>query len=329
MSPTQLSRLFLTAAYALFALFVIATLVDAMPPALLDSGWIVTTAASLVNFVTLPLVGLLFVHLAAYFTPSPTYQAIQARTSRWAGIAALGFLLLAPLLVALVIHNSQTIAGTNAKARLQLNAQSNQLRRAVSQARNPAELQAAMVALKGPTLDNAALARPLPSLQKELIATIETTKDRYLSQLKGPYSPQNWPILKVVLRSFVQCIIAGLAFAALAWSPLTNSSLLEQLTSKSASGEHQRPSMIDRANKLLARVRARLEFSSRRNERRALAEMEKKRRNEVKRKIRQEMNDRQKQLRLFAQNAEKNRQRLGQQSRRDPEGSETDSGHRS
>lgn len=327
MSPTQLSRLFLNTAHALFALFAIATLVDAMPPALLDSGWIVTTAASLVNFVTLPVVGLIFVHLAAHFTPTPAYQAIQARYSRWAGFAALGFLLLAPLLVALVFHNSQTISRTNARARLQLNEQSNLLSSAVKQARSPAALQAAMVALKGPTLDDAALAKPLPSLQKELIARIETTKARYLSQLKGPYSPQNWPILKVVLRSFLQCLVACLAFAALAWSPLTNKSLLERFTSQSGSGSQQRPSVFDRAGQILAKIRTKLEISSRINERRAHAEMERRRREEVKKQIRQDMLDRQKQLRLFAQNAQKNRQRVDQEARRD--GSDSDSGRRS
>lgn len=307
MSASQLSGLFINAAYALFALFTAATLVDAMPPALLDSGWIVTTAASLVNFVTLPLVGLVFVHLAAHLTPTPRFQSIQARVSRWAAIAALGFLLLAPLLGVLVIHNSQTIARNNARVRLQLDEQSNQLRRAVNQARTPAELQAAMLSLKGPALDSTALAQPLPSLRKQLLASIETTRSRFLAQLKGAYSPQNWPVLKVVLRTAIQCLLASLAFASLSWSARTNKTLLEQLRSKPASGESTRPTLFTTLRQLLARAKTRLAFDARMKERRSLSEQQKRRRDEVKRRIRQETRERQKQTRLYLRNAEKKR----------------------
>jgi hypothetical protein len=317
MSLSQLSGLLLNAAYALFALFAAATLIDAMPPALLDSGWIVTTAASLVNFVTLPLVGLVFVHVAAYFTPTPRFQSIQARISRWAAIAALGFLLLAPLLGVLVIHNGQTIARSNAKARLRLDEQSNQLKRAVSQARTPAELQAAMVALKGPTLDSSALTQPLPSLQKQLIASIETTRARYVAQLNGAYSPPNWPVLKVVLRTAIQSILASLAFAALSWSSLSHKTLLERLRSKVASNDPQRTPLLAKLRSQLTRIQARLAVDSRMKERRALAEQEKRRRAEVKRRIVQETRERQKQARLFLKNADKKRRQLEKDADRD------------
>lgn len=322
MSPREISRLLLNTAYALFALFAATTLIDAMPPALLDSGWIVTTAASLVNVITLPLVGLIFIHLAAYFTPTPQLQSIQARYSRLAAMAALGFLLLAPLLGVLVIHNSQTIARTNTKVRLQLTEQSKQLKRAVIQSRTPAELQAAMVALKGPTLDSAALAQPLPGLKTDMLRVIETLKARYLSQLKGAYSPQSWPILKVVLRTSIQCILVSLAFAALAWSPLTHKSLLARLREQPSRGGHQRQSIGTKAWGLPAGLQAWLKSVARMNERRALAEKTKRKRAQVMRRIAQKSQEREPQTRPLQMNAEKQRQHLGRELNRDRSGSD-------
>ena len=320
MSAVQLSRLLVRTAHALFTLFAAVVLIDAMPPALLNAGWIVTTAASLVNYVALPLMGLILVHLGAHFSATPQLQTIQARTGRLAAIAALGYLLLPPLLAVLVLSNSHNIERANASARLQLNERSAQLRRAVSDARRPADLQAAMVALKGPRVETAALAQPLGRLKSEVLAGIEAARASYLSQLRGPYDRQNWPVLKGVLRTAIQCLIASAAFAALSWAPATQNTLLERLTHRAAQPAKpaQTPaSLLSALRHLPARLMARLELFSQWRQRRELAQRAERRRAKVRQKIRQDMDERLEQARLYRRAAEKRQRLLGRDSDRE------------
>jgi len=232
MNPNLLASLLLNLAYALFALFMAGFLVDILPPALLDSGWIVTSVTSLANLVIFPLLGLMLVHLAAYFSPTPRFQLVQQKLSRAAAIVAVGFFLLLPLMGFLVIKNGHTISSNNAKATAQIVAKSSQLRTAVRDAQTPAQLQASMVALQGPALDGTALARPLPALKEQLMMVINRTEQSFLDQIQGPYSPKNLPVLKILLRTSFQCLFAGLGFAGLAWSPEKNKIMLATLGSR-------------------------------------------------------------------------------------------------
>lgn len=266
MTPTLLSSLLMNLAFTLFALFLAGFLLDILPPALLDSGWIVTSVASLANLVIFPLLGLALVHLAAYFSPTPRFQSLQSKLSRLAVLAALGFFLLLPLMGFLVVKNGRTIASNNAQALAQLSAKSTQLRTAVRDAQTPNQLQAAMLELQGPALDGNALSRPLPALKEQLIVVINQAERSFRDQIQGPYSPQNLPALKSLLRTFVQCLLAGLGFAGLSLSPVTKQIWLATLTSqfsvlRSKSGLKGLPAKIEkfkqalknRSNKAVAR----------------------------------------------------------------------------
>lgn len=234
MAPHLLSSLLLNLAFTLFALFFVGFLIDILPPALLDSGWIVTSVTTLANLVIFPLLGLMLVHLAAYFSPTPRFQALQSKLGRLAGFVAIGFFLMLPLLGFLVVRNGQMIATNNAKALSQITGKSAQLRRAISDAQNPAQLQAAMQALQGPALDATALTRPLPVLKEQLNVVIKQAEQSFLDQIQGPYSPQNLPVLKALLRTFFQCLFAGLGFAGLSWSSATNKIMLASMASQLA-----------------------------------------------------------------------------------------------
>ncbi len=221
MTPTLLASLLMNLAFTLFALFLAGLLLDILPPALLDSGWIVTSVASLANLVIFPLLGLVLVHFASYISPTPRFQSVQSKLSRLAVLAALGFFLLLPLLGFLVIKNGRTIASNNSQALAQLSAKSAQLRTAVRDAQTPNQLQAAMLELQGPALDGNALTKPLPALKEQLIVVINQAERSFRDQIQGPYSPRNLPVLKSLLRTFVQCLIAGLGFAGLSLLPVT------------------------------------------------------------------------------------------------------------
>ncbi|MCX5955388.1 MAG: hypothetical protein NTW51_03040 [Cyanobacteria bacterium] len=242
MTPSLLATLLLNLAFALFALFLGGLFIDILPPALLDSGWIVASITSLASLVPLPLLGLMLVHLAAYFSPTGRLKSIQLNLSRAAAVVAVGFFLLLPLMGFLVVKNAQTIAGNNAGAKSQITRKSEQLRAAVRNAKSPAELQASMQTLQGPGgFDAIVLARPLPLLKEQLNLIINRTERSSLEQLQGPFSTQNFPVLKALLRTAVQCLFAGLGFAGLAWSPVTNKIMLQSLLLRYSSFKSDSP----------------------------------------------------------------------------------------
>jgi len=242
MTPSQLATLLLNLAFALFALFLGGLFIDILPPALLDSGWIVASATSLASLVPLPLLGLMLVHLAVYFSPTGRLKSLQQKLSRAAAVVAVGFFLLLPLMGFLVIKNAQTIEGSNSKAKSQITRKSEQLRAAVRNAKSPAELQASMQALQGPGgFDAIVLARPLPLLKEQVDLIITKTERSFLEQLQGPYSSQNFPVLKSLLRTAVQCLFAGLGFAGLAWSPVTDKIMLQSLLLRYSSFKSDSP----------------------------------------------------------------------------------------
>ena len=226
MDSNKLAASLLNLAYALFAVFLVIIVVEAFPLRLLDSDWILTLSATLVNAVTIPLVGLGLVHLAVHIASEPRFQLIQRRLGRLASWAAVGFFLLLPLLALLVFLNGQKIERSNAFQKDQIEQKAKQIRKAVVDAQSPKELQSAMVALQGPRIDSADLKQPLPQVKEQILVVIDQARSSFLTQQKGPYAKEYLPVLKQVLRISLLSLVSGFGFAALAWNPKTNRSLL-------------------------------------------------------------------------------------------------------
>ena len=226
MDSNKLASLLLNLAYALFAVFLVIIVVEAVPLRVFDPDWILTLSATLVNAVTIPLVGLGLVHLAVHIASESRFQLIQRRLSRLASWAAVGFFLLLPLLALLVFLNGQKIERSNAVQKDQIEQKAKQIRKAVVGAQTPKELQSAMVALQGPRIDSADLNQPLPQIKQQILAVIDQARSSFLAQQKGPYAKESLPVLKQVLRIALLSLVSGFGFAALAWNPKTNKSLL-------------------------------------------------------------------------------------------------------
>ena len=226
MDSSKLASLLLNLAYALFAVFLVIIVVEAVPLRMLDPDWIITLSLNLVNAVTIPLVGLGLVHLAAHIASDSRFQMIQRRLSRLASWAAVSFFLLLPLLALLVFLNGQKIERSNAFQKDQIEQKAKQIRKAVVGAQTPKELQSAMVALQGPRIDSADLNQPLPQIKEKILAFIDQARSSFLAQQKGPYAKEYLPVLKQVLRIALLSLVSGFGFAALAWNPKTNKSLL-------------------------------------------------------------------------------------------------------
>jgi len=226
MDSNKLASMLLSLAYTLFAIFLVIIAIEAFPVRLINPDWILALSVNLVNAVTIPLVGLGLVHLAANFSSESRFKLIQQRFSRVATWVTFGFFLLLPLLGLLTFLNGQKIERSNLAQEIQIEQKATQIRQAVAAAQTPKELQLAMVALQGPQIGAADLSQPLPLIKQQIVSVVAQAKGSFLAQQKGPYSKEYIPVLKQILRTSVLSLISGFGFAALAWNPRTNKTLL-------------------------------------------------------------------------------------------------------
>ena len=219
-------------AIGLFILYVVFVVADILPIRLLDPLWIITLAGTLCNTATLPLAGLAFLHLAAALnSASRTIEERRILASRLAAWAALGFLLLIPLIgyanwkgIANVrLANQRNIAAVNRK--------SAELTNQIRQASTAKDLQERMAKSQGPAIPTEALFLPLENLKKQSLLSVEVASKALRNQSVGPFSEGYLPIYKQSLRAMALALGAAFSFAAGAWNPRTNTTLLASLSS--------------------------------------------------------------------------------------------------
>lgn len=212
----------------LFALYVILVLADVLPARLLDPLWLITFAGSLCNSLTIPLAGLVFIHVAAALAPeSKSIENRRIACGRLAAIAALGFLLLLPLLGYANWKGIENVRQSNQKNIALLAKRATQLNQQISAAVSASELQSKMVQLQGPRIPDAALSRPLPELKREVLSIVRTSDQSFRDQIKSPFSQDYLPIYKQSIRSAAIALAGAFCFSAGAWNPQKSTTVLQ------------------------------------------------------------------------------------------------------
>lgn len=219
-------------ATGLFALYLIFVLSDIFPIRLLDPLWMITLAGSLCNTSSIALSGLGLVHLASALNPSslPLYSR-RIFCSRFAAWAALGFLMLLPLIGYANWKGIRNIEAANKANIAAINRKANELKTQIMQASTQRDLQERMAKFQGPTLPNEVLALPLEQLKKQSLASVRASENAFENKTAGPFSDEYLPIYKQSLRAAALGLVAALSFAAGAWNPKTNTTALNSITS--------------------------------------------------------------------------------------------------
>ena len=219
-------------AAGLFALFLVFVIFDIFPSRLLDPIWMVTFATSLCNSSSIALAGLALVHLAGAFNPdSQLIKSRQNFCSRLAAWAALGFLMLLPLLGYANWKGVRNIESTNRLNIAAVNQKANELKAQINQASTQRDLQERMAKFQGPALPDESLALPLAQLKKQSLELIQSSAKAFEVKTPGPFSEEYKPIYKQSLRAAVLSLVAALSFAAGAWNPRTNATVLNSIAS--------------------------------------------------------------------------------------------------
>lgn len=220
--------LLLNGAYSLFAVYVTVIGFDLIPLRLLDPLWLISSASSLVNAVSLPLGGLIFTHIAAALAPKNV--AIHQRRrmiSRFAAWAALGFLMLIPVLGWATWRGATNIQQASQRQEYVINKNSARLLAAIQSASTTSELQQRMQQLQGPEISSQDLNIPLPQLKKLVRDLIANTRTNLLAQLPRPDAQGYLAIYRQALRNGVLSAISALAFAALIFDRSNRATLLQ------------------------------------------------------------------------------------------------------
>ena len=224
------ARLLADAALAMFALYGVMVAFDILPPRPIDPLWWLAASTALVNAVSLPLAGVVFLHLAASIAPYTNWihqrRQLISRLATW---AALGFLLLLPLLGLTTWRGISNVSNARQMDVAALTRKANTLLVAINNASSPQELQRSMVKLQGPQIRNEDLTKPLPVLKKAETQAVNQALAAYLEQLPKPDSKAYQPLYIQTLRTGLLSLLSAIAFAAVVWDPLKRQSLLQSL----------------------------------------------------------------------------------------------------
>jgi len=215
----QLAKILSRLGLVFLALFAVLVAVDSLPLKLLEPDWILNTSATLVNLVTIPLVGVAFIHLSGYFSAS-THLKVQRRVARLAALLSVLFLLILPMLGLAVVRNARNLEASNQRAVQAISRKGRDLRQAVQSASSFNDLKTQMQRLNGPQIGEAGQSIPLPELKKQLLSILQRAENALPAQLIDANSPKLMPVYKRVFRTGLISLVGVAGFGILAWDPL-------------------------------------------------------------------------------------------------------------
>lgn len=214
--PAAVAETLGTVGLGLFGLYLAAVGSVLFPVRLLDRGWQLTVAATLVDHAVIPLVGLTLLHLVALAGwASPRLLSLRRQATRLAIAAALGF----PLLIPVQVCGAWSLfTGARSESTRQLERAATRfeaLREAIQGAARPEDLRRRLEALQGPALGQRDLqTEPLPELKRRWLASLELAQAQMMRRLQGPGQGQEDALFRSTLRLIPSVLILALAFAA-------------------------------------------------------------------------------------------------------------------
>jgi fumarate reductase subunit D len=295
-----------SAALATFAFFVVDVAADLLSPQPQDPLWLLKAATAFTNAFIIPVVGVLFLHLAAAVSPlADVGQRCRALASRAAILLALVFLLLLPILGFATWRGIANVQTASRQQVDQINRNAERVRVAIRKASSPKELQQFMVEQQGPQVTAEELNTPLAKLKQAKLLSVERVKFYYVGQIPGIRTEAYEPIFMQTLRTTALAFTASLCFASLAWNPNRQKSLLRLFLDFNAKAKARIANKLDslkptpdkkeRNDRLIEQSRNKLSQSMLRNQRemnkseqerkRNLANMAKQREKQIKKEL--------------------------------------------
>jgi len=212
--PRPITAKLVAIAFALVAVFIATLLPQLLPPRLLDPQWQLTLCGVMAENGVLPLMALGLLFLANYLNPANIgVLAIRLVSSRLAGLAAVGFLLLIPLQIFAVVSSNSSLQSHQQKQRQTAQVRLDALEQIIASAGSSDELNQRLQNLQAPRLPPSEQALPLeqlrPLLSQRLLQTRSLLQNKFSAPTKVPRSTRKLQLL----RGVVSNLAYGLAFA--------------------------------------------------------------------------------------------------------------------
>jgi hypothetical protein len=207
---------------ALFVVYLVSVLAVILPFRLLDLLWQMRTIKAASEAASIPLLGLVLLHLAAYLSPDHIpIQKRRAALARLAILASLGFLLFVPLQGHAVWKSYRIANAVSDQQQASASQQANTVRQAIEQATSSEDLKQRLLDLQRRkvllTLDIERLpAIPLPSLKQQLIAQVNQAQGQYNIRFARLDPVAVEQLIKENARIIASSLAFSIAFAACA-----------------------------------------------------------------------------------------------------------------
>ena len=228
--PSSTARGLSLAGLVLLVLF-LAILAGALfPIALLAPAWQLRFGGALINASPVALTGLAMLHLAAALDPEDPLLAGRLRLAAQLAIpAALGFLLLLPLLNSAALRQQSDQAQQRRSQLGTANQQLEALRLAVRQAGSVPELDQRLSALRGPQLEPSDRSLPLPEVRRRVDVVLDRAAGEIARQAAAAPATDPQRLWIEIGRTSFACLALALGFAGLARRHDDDASLLQTL----------------------------------------------------------------------------------------------------
>lgn len=215
--PSATARGLSLAGLVLIVLFLTILAGALFPIVLLDPAWQLRLGGALINSSPMPLTGLALLHLAAALDRGD--RLLHSRrnlAARLAVPAALGFLLLLPLLTSAALQQQGKQARERVARLSRATSQLEALRVAVRSATSPQDLGQRLAVLEGPQLEATDQGLSLPQLRQRLNAVLDQAAGQ-IRREQGALPARNpWRLVPEILRTSEVCLALATGFAGLA-----------------------------------------------------------------------------------------------------------------
>lgn len=197
---------------ALLAIFVVLLLAGLFPIKLIDPAWQLRVIRSLVNNGTIAVLGLVLISLAPIISPSEKLKRRRQRFANLAVVASIGYLLIVPLQGVAIWQGLNTFNNTQTRQIQAAKEKIEQIRKAVNESSNTADLQKRLQALPGPALPPLNTNAPIDVVRPQLLSLLETAQGQLKQRTAGTGLTADR--LQQLIQESVRVGLSSLVFAA-------------------------------------------------------------------------------------------------------------------
>ena len=198
-------------ALALFGIFLVSVILRLLPPRLLDPLWQVSLTTALLDMGGYALLGVVVLTIAHLLEPDdgPLLRLLR-RVTRLSRFAALGYLLLVPLLLSALVRDYQQVKSQSQRQIRDVDRMEQRLQQVIASARNRDELLRGVQRVNAPALGSFLLDDgPLESQRNQALELLQSTAANARRQA-GAVSPAS---LQSILLNNLRLLLLALVFA--------------------------------------------------------------------------------------------------------------------